>query len=771
MPLSIEKLRILTFPQRIAGRPLDLHVLLLPTQRLLNVLVAFPSQLIRAPRWSCRRSSGDSLLEMDAISGLASYPFSNPALLAATAPRCSRCRPTPRSRRTCPRCMKGCARSSSSYQASAKTRRARRRRWPMRTASASTCRESYRTAFNFTTPRTEFAKTDDSYHCAIRRSSEKNDAFKQSKDEITWGRVVAFCLRQPLLAERIGLLHRLDGDAAVRRLLQGGRVGLLPSHVRRSPTSTSSTPAPSFSSYAARIPPIDEPRQLFAAMQFPVVAGPAQPERRLRHAQDRGLRLRRWVREDRARDAAGQLEPPERRARRPAPSEGHRRPPRLGRRADSDLAEPAAARRPGDAGQAHRRAAGRVLLPRRRSRGRRSRLALARPHPEQGGADAGGDRRSRAAQTELETGVQVFPSKVNGAIDTAYWLPSYFTQWYGAVARPPRRSRRGSSTPPARSPSPARISDANIKAKPTQKGDLYEPCSPTDCELKYGHEYEFRVRLGDLTGGGPLEDDDELNDAPATSASLVFQRYVAPKRLTVTPDDPQDDEDAGSVQFLQGTLVHRRPTASRDIPRSSSPSSTPTTRSRSCWTTRLSASAKPAGQTIKEYRDVSYFDPDVDRMLVVVDVKTLLLDNQASASEREPFIRLYSTLRFVRRRPRGRRSPCSSSTATRTSSTSERDRSRRSAALAGRHRRRRRHRAAEVARHPHHDLPGVLRTSQASRHTSASPRRGSTRRSIASASRSSSSCARTRMTRSTSSSRDWNRTSCRACTCSPIRRR
>ena len=45
MPLSTEKLRILTFPQRIAGRALDLHVLLLPTQRLLNVLDPFPSVL------------------------------------------------------------------------------------------------------------------------------------------------------------------------------------------------------------------------------------------------------------------------------------------------------------------------------------------------------------------------------------------------------------------------------------------------------------------------------------------------------------------------------------------------------------------------------------------------------------------------------------------------------------------------------------------------------------------------------------------------------
>ena len=80
----------------------------------------------------------------------------------------------------------------------------------MPTAFASTCRNSYRTAFNFTTPRTQFAKTDDSYHCAIKRSSEKNPAFKQSKDEITWGRVIAFCLRQPLLAERIGLLHKFQ---------------------------------------------------------------------------------------------------------------------------------------------------------------------------------------------------------------------------------------------------------------------------------------------------------------------------------------------------------------------------------------------------------------------------------------------------------------------------------------------------------------------------------------------------------------------------------
>ena len=44
-------------------------------------------------------------------------------------------------------------------------------------------------------------------------------------------------------------------------------------------------------------------------------------------------------------------------------------------------------------------------------------------------------------------------------------------------------------------------------------------------ELKYGKEYEFRVRLGDLSGGGPLVTDQELNDAAATVAgSVVFKR-------------------------------------------------------------------------------------------------------------------------------------------------------------------------------------------------------------------------------------------------------
>jgi hypothetical protein len=54
---------------------------------------------------------------------------------------------------------------------------------------------------------------------------------------------------------------------------------------------------------------------------------------------------------------------------------------------------------------------------------------------------------------------------------------------------------------------------------------------------------------------------------------------------------------------------------------------------------------KTGNETIKEQREVSYFDPDADRILVVVELKTLLLDNLASLNQREAFIPLYTTFR------------------------------------------------------------------------------------------------------------------------------
>src|SRR5258708_19172055 len=82
MALTLQKLRILTFPQRIAGNQLEVNALLLPTQRSLNQLVALPSQLhqgniVQLPKFI----TADLRLRLKAIQGLSSYPYSREAAL------------------------------------------------------------------------------------------------------------------------------------------------------------------------------------------------------------------------------------------------------------------------------------------------------------------------------------------------------------------------------------------------------------------------------------------------------------------------------------------------------------------------------------------------------------------------------------------------------------------------------------------------------------------------------------------------------------------
>jgi len=643
MPLSTEKLRVLTFPQRIDGRALDLHVLLLPTQRLLNVLDPFPSVLnpgnsVHLPKFI----NANLDLSVDAISGLGSYPFSNPANLTdgatlQTLPTGAGFPPS------LPALYEGLA---AQFKLVDQTSVKNTEGAPAPVADADGIRKylprSYRTAFNFTTPRTPFAKTDDSYHCAIKRSSGKNPAFQQSPDEITLGRVMAFCLRQPLLAERIGLLHKVRITLpSVDYFAHGGWVSCrVTSTLAEFDIVNADT---ELRSYAARIPEIDGPRQLFAALQFPVVPGPAQP-----NGDFDALKIEAADYDDGFAKIVHATQPVSSNllSEEPDGMNPHRD---IGVRLAWDdeqiliwqnrqmLADPATPGKRTDAPLG-------VFFYRVDVRETTDAEWHSLVHVKSKAALTLAGETVAPGQAEIETGVQVFPSKINGAIDTAYWLPSHFTQYYGAsLALPDTRAAELDQSGALAKPDT--YSDTHIPPKPPQTRGLYEPILSDRAQLKYGKEYEFRVRLGDLTGGGPVVGDDELNDAPATSSSLVFKRYVSPKRLTVTPAEPQTEQDAGSIQFLEGTSF----TVER--PRLGYPALLFTELDSDVAFQKLLDdkdflhTGKPAGQTIKEYREVGYFDPDVDSMLVVVDVKTVQLDNLASETEREPYIRLYSTRR------------------------------------------------------------------------------------------------------------------------------
>ncbi|MCB0618792.1 MAG: hypothetical protein KDC32_18675, partial [Saprospiraceae bacterium] len=67
---------------------------------------------------------------------------------------------------------------------------------------------TYRNAFHFTSPRVREAVVDDSYHCAVKEHKQANPNFKQTSDEMTWGKAYAFALRHPYLAEQLGLIRK-----------------------------------------------------------------------------------------------------------------------------------------------------------------------------------------------------------------------------------------------------------------------------------------------------------------------------------------------------------------------------------------------------------------------------------------------------------------------------------------------------------------------------------------------------------------------------------
>jgi len=641
MPLSLEKLRILTFPQRINGDQLEVNALLLPTQNLLYVQVPFPSQLnpgttLPLPKFI----TADLKLELKTIKGLSTYPFSDPGVLAAEGATVDSLATTIQFPANLPLLYEGLA---SQFQLDPSTP-ADGAGPPL--ADTDGIRKylpiSYRAAFNFTLPRTDFAKTDDSYHCAIRKSPPPDPAFRQSGDTVTWGRIISFCLRQPSLAESIGLLHRRTITLPAADYFQNGGwvyFNLLSTLADFDITN----PAIELRQYAARIPAIDVPRQLFGALLFPVVAGPAQP-----NGDFDTVKIEASDYDDGFAKIVHAVQPVSANILSEQPDGIHVQKD-MGIRLGWDdeqlliwqnrqlLADPTT---PGKRIEAPLGVFTYRVDVREKGQPDWGSLVLVQNKAE---LTLAGESIS-PAHAPIEPGVQVFPIKINAGLTTMYWLPSYFTQWYGpSLALPDTRAAQLDET--GALANPGSYQDANISRHPDQKGGLYEPILPAHVELKYGNQYEFRVRLGDLSGGGPKVGEQELNDAPATSSSIVFKRYVAPKQLKVVPQAPQPAPTSGTVVFYAGDAFD----VSR--PRLGYPALLFTEMDSNVAFQKLLDdkkflhTGKLPNETIKEQREVSYFDPDVDRLMVIVELRTLLLDNLASLDQREAFIPLYKTFR------------------------------------------------------------------------------------------------------------------------------
>ncbi|HEX7840234.1 MAG TPA: hypothetical protein VF469_22305, partial [Kofleriaceae bacterium] len=117
--------------------------------------------------------------------------------------------------------------------------------------------------------------------------------------------------------------------------------------------------------------------------------------------------------------------------------------------------------------------------------------------------------------------IETVPARVRDTAST-YWLPMYFAQWRGkSLVLPDDLGYELSGADPL----PARALSPVLTAVPP---------------LRYGSSYQFRVRLCDLSGGGPALAGTSVNPAPAPVATCRFRRFVKPKavRRPAPADDP-----------------------------------------------------------------------------------------------------------------------------------------------------------------------------------------------------------------------------------------
>lgn len=355
--------------------------------------------------------------------------------------------------------------------------------------------------------------TEDEFGCAVR-GNPPVPVPKTPLKTLSWGQLISYALRQPILALKLGLIYQLsiklpasDADA----FAAGGYVFV--ALAATDPWAVAGkTIAGSIRTHAARIPPLTTAaRALFAPVEFPVDGGGGAPSDSAFHVAD--------VYADGFAKLVHCTQPANSAA---AVGDGELAPGsdlgiELGWDDEqvvqwhNDQLALLSARTGGTLGSAAQTPLG--------VQGYRVDVADVTP------ALPGGPFKTPVWQSLCKvtsklpsslgtfTGdlcVEPVPTQPYSTTPADAWLPRYFATWRG-----------GSLCEP--DPIPKALTTRTAPEIPTRTAvDL-------TTLLSYGHVYAFRVRLGDLSSGGPGVGDAAIDPGPASIATQLFQRLVPPK--------------------------------------------------------------------------------------------------------------------------------------------------------------------------------------------------------------------------------------------------
>ena len=501
--------------------------------------------------------------------------------------------------------------------------------------------ESYRNSFNFISPRTKDAAIDDAYHCAIKDTTKADPNFIVSNDSLSWGKVFAYCLRQPALAQRVGFVYEASIDVDPDLVKHGGWL-YIDLDAGCSYKAAMDADPTMVKRFAAKIPKLkkDEDRALFAAIQFPVLLDPLivlpdlfnedvpvtpnnmdellieaeqyddgfckivhanQPvssdllrekeDRELPVITDAGIRLA-WDDEQLLIWMNRQLK-------------------------KDDTVQTTGGRNIAPMGVMQYRVDVRLNSD-----------VVPNPNPwlplckvKNNAALMIGENSIDAANAEKELGVEVYPAQLDARDAEPFWLPQYFANWIGkslvlADVDAIEIFQKENNT---------------VAGKQAKKFNQYSAAGLDGFKLLYGTKYDFRVRLADISGGGPTIDEARVYAAPAPEGFCDFRRTVQPQTVRLQEVLPIEDD-----KFFTGNQLNMfRPLLGY-------PSVLFTGKYPNAVADLTADTIIATGK-----REVGLADPDVESVEVLIEVKALEMDMllRHDTNSHESYAKLYITKR------------------------------------------------------------------------------------------------------------------------------
>jgi hypothetical protein len=488
---------------------------------------------------------------------------------------------------------------------------------------------TYRNAFTFVAPRTPNAKTDDAYHCAVRAAAPV-PGFVPSTDVLSWGQVFAAAMRQQQLAIALGMIYTTTLAIDDTLYPHGGWLWIELADGSDF-KAQADVDAQFCKRYATRIPPLQgsASRSVFGALHFPVSTAvpPGAYDELFVEAADYDDGFARVVHAFQPVSASLLVETPD--GAHPTHDAGIR----LGwddeqilvwymRQLAEDTRFGSGARIDAPIGMFGYRIDVRRDVPApgawQSLNEVSSKAPLVVKNSVTGVVTTLGDWPNK------ELAYPVYPSQIDGDGSKTFWLPMYFASWTGKsmVLHDDEAAKLYQHGDAKARP------DINVSGPPAQGlNATYRP-EGLATPLRYGTPYQFRVRMADLSGGGPEVERTPTDELPSQVAKLRFKRYVAPDLVRIE-DLPANTDD---IAFADDKLTLRRPLLGYPAVVYTGQYASPVA------LLQAASDAKP-----KEAFGIA--DPDVESVEIVVELETLRMDNLESVSGRENYIHFYTTTR------------------------------------------------------------------------------------------------------------------------------